>query len=84
MWKSTTLESLYFSSFGLQLLQEGVSLALGGFHTVRPHDARRPVPVEHEDKLLPLMLQLLDLRFELRVHHLQPLRLLRPQFQDDY
>jgi hypothetical protein len=31
------------------------------------------VAVEHEDELLPLLLQLLDLGLQLSVHELQPL-----------
>lgn len=61
---------------GGQLLQQRVGLALGRFHTVGPHDAGGPVEVEHHHQLLPLLAQLLDLGLELRVDHLQPLRLL--------
>lgn len=61
---------------GGQLLQQRVGLALGRFHTVGPHDAGGPVEVEHHHQLLPLLAELLDLGLELRVDHLQPLRLL--------
>lgn len=34
------------------------------------------MPVQHQDELLPLLLQLLDLGFQLCVHEFQPLRFL--------
>lgn len=55
------------SSLVLQLLQQRVGLALRGFDTVCPDDARGAVPVEHEDQLLSLQLQLLYLGFKVRV-----------------
>lgn len=61
---------------GGQLLQQRVGLALGRFHAVGPHDAGGPVEVEHHHQLLPLLAELLDLGLQLRVDHLQPLRLL--------
>lgn len=65
-----------YPSLVFQLLQQRVDLALRGFDTVCPHYARWPVAVEHENKLLPLQLQLLDLGLQVRVQHLQPLGLL--------
>lgn len=34
------------------------------------------MPVQHQDELLPLLLQLFDLGFQLCVHEFQPLRFL--------
>lgn len=52
-------------------------VALGALHAVGADDARGPMEVEHHDELLSLWFQLLDLRLQPRVQHLQPLRLLR-------
>ena len=65
------------SSLLLELLEEWVGLALGRLDAVGPHNAGGPVEVEHVDELLALHLQILDLGLQVRVHHLQPLRLLR-------
>ena len=69
--------SVFSLGVGLgQLLQQGVGLAVGGLDAVGPHDAGGPVQVEHHHELLALHAQLLDLGLQVRVHHLQTLRLL--------
>lgn len=72
MWKAVGPPSLPG-----ELLQQGVALALGRLDAVRPHDAGGAVPVQHEDQLLSLVLQLFNLSLQVCVHHLQPLRLLQ-------
>lgn len=57
----------------VQLLQQRVALGLGCPDAVCAHDAGGAVAVEHQDKLLPLQLQLLDLGLQLGIHELQPL-----------
>lgn len=57
-------------SFLVQLLQQRVALGLGRPDAVRAHDAGGAVPVEHQDQLLPLQLELLYLGLQLCVHEL--------------
>lgn len=61
------LEKPVAPSLGLQLLQQGVHLTLRGFHTICPDNTRGAMAVEHEDQLLSFELQLLNLRFKVRV-----------------
>jgi len=60
----------------LDVLQEEVAFVLGGLAVLGAHDAGGPVQVEHVDQLLLLLLELLDLRLQVRVDRLQLLRLL--------
>ena len=58
------------------MLDEKVPLVLGRLAVLGPDDAGGSVQVEHVDQLLLLLLQLLDLSLQIRVHHLQLLGLL--------
>lgn len=59
------------------VLDEKPALVLGRLAVLGAHDAGGPVQVQHVHQLLLLLLQLLDLSFQLRVNALQLLRLLR-------
>lgn len=60
----------------LNLLDEEFPLVLRGLAILGTHDAGGPVEVEHIDQLLLLVLQFLNLSFQLSVYRLQLLRLL--------
>lgn len=59
-------------------------VALGAFHAVCADDAGGPMEVEHHDELLSLGFQLLDLRLQLRVQHLQPFGFLRGPTKNEF